>query len=142
MWAGWAERAADCGRAVLLCACTAPGASLSGTSWKLVSYGPAAAQIPAAAGVDTKLTFGTDGKVSGNMGCNSLGGDYSVSADKIVFGPLAATLMACPDPQMTQEGAAFQVLKDTVGFKLAGGTLTITSADGGSALIFVAVTAK
>ena len=117
---------------------------LTGTSWKLTSYGSASAQTPAVPGVETTLTFGADGKLGGNLGCNSMGGDYSVSGQNITLGAVFSTEMACPDPQMAQEGIAFQVLKsnDTVGFKLDGSTLTITSADGKNALVFTAIAGK
>jgi len=117
---------------------------LAGTSWKLTSYGPASTQTPAAPGVETALTFGADGTLSGHLGCNNMSGDYSISGQSITLGAISSTLMACPDPQMTQEGVAFQVLKsnDTVGFKLDGNTLTITSSDGKNALVFAAITGK
>ena len=127
-----------------LSACSSNSRGLSGTSWKLISYGPADSQTPAAPGVETSLTFRTDGKLSGHLGCNSMGGDYSTSGQNITLGAVFSTEMACPDPQMTQEGVAFQVLKsnDTVGFKLDGNTLTITSSDGKNALIFTAIAGK
>ena len=124
------------------CAPNGDAASLAGTSWKLVSYGSASAPQPAAPDVETNLAFGSDGKLNGSMGCNGFSGNYSVQGEKITFGPITATLMACPDPQMAQEGAAFQVLKDTANFKLDGSTLTITSADGNTALMFTAATGK
>ncbi len=126
----------------VLAACAPGGAAvlLTGTSWRLVSYGPASAPKPAMPDVETNLTFRPDGKLTGNMGCNGFGGDYTIQGEKITFGPIAATLMACSDPQMAQEGAAFQVLKDTASFKLDGGTLTITSADGNTVLTFAAAT--
>ena len=127
-----------------LSACASNSNGLTGTNWKLISYGPASTQTPAAPGVETNLTFGADGKLSGHLGCNSMGGDYSTSGQNITLGAVFSTEMACPDPQMTQEGIAFQVLKsnDTVGFKLDGNTLTITSSDGKNALIFTAITGK
>jgi heat shock protein HslJ len=54
---------------------------------------------------------------------------------KLEFGPLASTLMACPDPQMTQEGSAFQVLTGEVSFSLTGNLLTIFDYSGDLALI-------
>jgi heat shock protein HslJ len=117
--------------ALLLTACSSDSASsnLAGTSWKLVSYGPADDQTPAAGDVETSLDFGKDGKVSGRLGCNQFSGDYSLKDGKIVFGMIAATLMACPEPQMTQEGTAFQVMNGTVGYEINGKTLTISAAD-------------
>jgi heat shock protein HslJ len=122
----------------VLTACSAgpAAASLPGTNWKLVSYGSASAPQDAAADIETHLTFGSDGTLGGNMGCNSFGGTYSVQdSGHITFGSIVSTLMACPDPQMAQEGAAFQVLKGTATYQLVGTSLTITSADGETVLV-------
>lgn len=116
------------------CAASADSTSLGGTSWTLVSYGSVDNQASATAGIQTSLNFSADGQVSGNLGCNSLSGNYQVKDGKLVFGPLMSTLMACPDPQMTQEASAFQVLKGTVPFSVAGNTLTIYDVSGASAL--------
>jgi heat shock protein HslJ len=122
---------------LLLAACSSAASlpDLSGTTWKLVSYGPVNAQVPAVEGVETTLVFGSDGQVSGNLGCNSFGGGYTQKDDQITFEPLASTLMACPDPQMSQEGSAFQVLTGSVKFNVDGTFLTITSSSGDLALI-------
>jgi heat shock protein HslJ len=130
---------------LLLSACASSAsaaASLPGTSWKLVSYGPVGSQAPSAASVDTSLVFGTDGQVSGNLGCNSFSGSYEVKGGNIVFGLLASTLMACPDPQMTQEGTAFQVLTGTVRFEISGTTLTIYDASAPISLTLAQVGTK
>ena len=37
-----------------------------------------------------------DGKVMGNSGCNQLSGSYKTDGDKITFGPMISTKMACP----------------------------------------------
>ena len=127
--------------ALVLSACAAPAAtaaSLSGTTWRLVSTASMGTQTPAVPNVPTKLAFAKDGTLAGNLGCNSIGGSYTVKGNQITFGQLSTTLMACPDPQMAQEANAFLVLKDTAGFKLDGSTLTITSADHGTTLTFVA----
>jgi heat shock protein HslJ len=107
------------------CVARTDPATLGGTSWTLVSYGSVDNQTPAAAGIQTRLIFSANGQVSGNLGCNSFSGNYEVKAGKLVFGPLASTLMACPEPQMTQESTAFQVLTGTVRFTVAGSALTI-----------------
>ena len=44
-----------------------------------------------------------DGSVSGKSGCNGFAGASTATADQLSFGPLAATKMACPEPQMQQE---------------------------------------
>jgi heat shock protein HslJ len=122
--------------ALSACAAKTSATSLPGSAWTLASYGTVGKAIPAAEGVPTSLVFSKDGQVSGNLGCNSFSGSYEVQADEIVLGPLASTLMACPDPQMEQEGTAFQVLTGTVRFTLGDGTLTITAPGGMTLLIF------
>lgn len=123
---------------LLLSACTSGSTTqtLGDTNWKLVSYGPANGQIPAADGIETSIKFAADGKVSGNLGCNGFGGDYEQDGTRLVFGPLMSTLMACPEPQMSQESAALSILNGTVDFLLEGDSLTITGA-GGDQLILV-----
>jgi heat shock protein HslJ len=112
----------------LLTACRGgSSASVVGT-WKLVSYGPADKQTPAAEGVDTSIEF-KDGKLNGNVGCNSFGGDYKVNGDQLTFGPIMSTMMACLNQSGDQEQGILAVLKDTVKYSVSGDTLTITSAD-------------
>ncbi len=119
----------------MLSACVGPeSVSLAGT-WKLISYGSSINPTPAEPNVEASLTFGTNGELNGNMGCNGFGGDYKVDGGSITFGPIASTLMACADPVMQQESAAFNVLANTAAFKLEGNLLTITSADGNSVMV-------
>ena len=121
---------------VLLSACSGgTSASLTGT-WKLVSYGSLDNLTSAAPDVDASVIFGDDGTISGNVGCNSFGGDYKVDGDKITFGPISSTLMMCADTAIAdQETAVLNTLTDTMTFVIAGDTLTITSADGSSAIV-------
>ncbi|MBN2115620.1 MAG: META domain-containing protein [Anaerolineales bacterium] len=116
--------------ALVVSACTAeePSVSLIG-SWKLISYGPASAPTPAVADTQAGLTFNEDGTVTGNSGCNGLGGSYAVEGDQITFGEIVMTLMACDDPRMVQENAFQQVLANTAAYKVEGNTLMLTSND-------------
>ena len=129
---------------LILSACASRGTSpsLAGTSWKLVSYGPVGKQIPATPGIKTSLGFGADGKVSGNVGCNQFSGNYEVKEGKIIFGLLASTLMACSEPQMTQESTSFQLMTGTVSFEVKGNTLAIYDASDGISIKFSGVENK
>ena len=118
---------------LILSAC-ASAPALAGTTWKLVSYGPADNPTPAAPGVETSVTFDKDGKINGSVGCNSFSGDYKVAGGQVKFGAIATTLMACEDTVMQQESGVFAVLTGTVNFKIDGDTLTISTTDGASAL--------
>ena len=106
-------------------------------SWRLTAYGPVDSTTPAVPDVDATLIFGEDGTLAGSTGCNELGGDYMVEGDQITFGQIVSTLILCPDLQMAQEEAAFQVLMETASFKIEGDTLTITNND--TVLVFEAV---
>jgi heat shock protein HslJ len=120
--------------ALAACASTGKSASLAGTTWKLVSYGPLGAQIPAAAGIQTHVDFGQAGEIGGNVGCNVFGGGYQVKKGRIIFTDMHMTMMACPEPQMGQESVVLQVLSGTVRFELQGNSLVIFGEDGTSAI--------
>ncbi len=120
----------------ILAACASGGASASITgTWKLIAYGPASNPAPAAADVDTSIEFGSDGKLSGNVGCNGFGGDFKVDGDTITFSPIMSTLMFCDSPAGDQETTTFNVFTESATFVMDGDTLTITSADGGSVIV-------
>lgn len=119
---------------LMLAACSGGGsASVDGT-WSLVSYGPPSVQIPAAPDVETSIEF-KDGQVSGNVGCNGFGGEYEVDGDTLTFGPIMSTMMFCEGPVGEQEMGTLSVLQASASFVLDGDTLTITSADGNSAMV-------
>jgi len=120
---------------ILLSACSGGNSgSVTGT-WKLVSYGPPAKPAPAAADVDTSIEFGSDGTLNGNVGCNGFSGDYNVEGDTIRFESIVSTMMFCEGPAGEQEAATLAVLQGSAKFFLEGDTLTITSADGISAIV-------
>ena len=85
----------------------AVAADLEGTSWR--------AEIitgqPVADGVETTLRFEPDGKVAGTGGCNRFFGPVEIAGDVVTFGPVAATRMACPEPQSAQELRFFAALE-------------------------------
>jgi heat shock protein HslJ len=105
---------------LLLSGCASQGtsASLPGTSWKLVSYGPVDNQTPAASGVATNLDFSKDGTVNGNLGCNSFSGNYQATNGNIVFSMMISTMMACQGPGFMQEGLALEVMNGSVRYTL------------------------
>jgi heat shock protein HslJ len=118
----------------VLAACSG-GASASITGqWKLVSYGSADKQTPAAPDVETSIEF-LDGKLSGNVGCNGFGGEYEVKDDILTLGPVMSTMMFCKGPVGDQEMGTLAVLKDSAKFVLDGDKLTITSADGSAVIV-------
>lgn len=73
-----------------------------------------------------------EGQASGSGGCNTFSGPYrTLSQERIRFGPLAVTRMACEPPLMEQEGRFLSILSAASGYSLYGdGSVSIISADG------------
>ncbi len=126
---------------VVCSACTSQsGSSALIGDWKLVAYGPVESMNPALSGAEATLTFGGDGTLTGNGGCNSLGGKYQVDKKEVSFSDVASTLMACEDARMNQESMVTQVLSGTAEFEIEDQTLAITN--NGMVLVFSNVSAK
>ena len=78
-----------------------------------------------------------DGRVSGNAGCNGLGGSYKTDSNALTFGPIVSTLMACPEPGvMEREQALGQILQETQSYSLTGTTLNLIGSDGAVLAVF------
>jgi heat shock protein HslJ len=122
--------------AMIFSGCAQAAPSLAGSSWKLVSYGPADKQVQAAADQDSTLSLDAQGVISGNAGCNSFSGEYKAADGKLVTDKVASTLMACADSLMQQESAVFATLNGTSQYAIDKDALSITSADGQSKLIY------
>jgi heat shock protein HslJ len=118
----------------VLTACAGGGSASIQGEWKLVSYGPAGEQISAVADVETSIAFDAEGQMSGNVGCNGFGGEYSIQGDKIEFGPVMSTMMFCENVA-EQESGTLAVFQETATFVLDGDTLTIISADGATSIV-------
>lgn len=117
-----------------LTACTGGKSSPSiEGGWKLVSYGPSSGQISAVPDVETSIEF-KDGQLSGNVGCNGFGGEYTVDGDTITFGPIISTMMFC-EAVAVQESSTLAVFQETASFVLDGDTLTIKSTDGAMSIV-------
>lgn len=115
--------------ALILAACAGGASTSIQGQWKLVSYN----QTPAMADVETSIEF-KDGQLSGNVGCNGFGGDYSVDGDTITFGPIVSTMMFC-EAVAEQESSVLAVFQESASFGLDGNMLTIISTDGNLVIV-------
>ena len=78
-------------------------AAIEGVTWTLDSivetHGTSANTVTAVPALDQPATLTFDaGTVTVGTGCNTGSGGYQVAGDEITFGPIAITLMACPEP--------------------------------------------
>ena len=115
---------------LLLSACGGGSFSdpLNNTSWKLTSIN----ETPPLANTSMTVEF-SEGKIGGSSGCNSYGGVYEASGDKLATDSINMTLMACMDAGvMEQESAFLGILQNAQTFKITDGQLLILSTDGKS----------
>jgi heat shock protein HslJ len=111
---------------------------VTGTEWRLSSFGPADGEASLVAGTTVTLKFGEDGRASGSTGCNSYSGTYQVRGDNISFGRLISTRRACLDQKANQQEQRFlSALEAANRFRLSSNRLTIFSDRGRNALNFV-----
>jgi LPXTG-motif cell wall-anchored protein len=113
-------------------------AEVTGPTWELVSLTPAGGAAEDTTGGGITLAFGPEDAVSGSGGCNNYRTSYTTTGSgSIDFGPAAATLMACQEPQGSREGRFFAALDAVNAYSLDGNRLTL-SADDGATLVFSA----
>ncbi|TPE59176.1 META domain-containing protein [Sandaracinobacter neustonicus] len=103
------------------------GAALQGAEWTVFEI----AGKPIVPGSTPSIKF-EDGRVSGAGSCNRFMGGYTIAPDglKLTFSQMASTMMACPDPLMQQEGLFLKSLESVASYSVAGGVLSLSSADG------------
>lgn len=107
-----------------------PDRPLTGTRWVVQGLidRDVASSIPA--GAVAHLTIGADGTVTGNTGCNEMGGSAVATATAITFSGVFTTRRACePDPMLLEQ-AVLGVLRDTVTFEIDADALRLRHASG------------
>ena len=122
------------GLALATCAIAAADPTpLTDTGWQLVSIdsadGPTAVKDPST----FTVTFGADGHAAFLLDCNRGSGSWQATdSGTLSFGPIAVTLMMCPQPSLDTRVAA--ALSGVGGWRIEDGQLTMTPASGDTAL--------
>jgi heat shock protein HslJ len=117
---------------LILAACTSATQTeeLRGREWRL-SWVEPFPSMPAGVTTPT-LMFGDDDRISGQTGCNSAGGTYTVSGDRLTIGNVFSTKRACVEQAGNQlEAAYLGALERTRRFRIVDGQLELLD-DGGS----------
>jgi heat shock protein HslJ len=127
--------------AAVLAGCSAmPSAaeapSLEGTSWILQAL-PGQTLVG-----EQRATLNFEGgRLSGGDGCNRYSMAFKARDGKIeITGPAAATMMACPPPQMIQAEATVAALHGASRYRVEQGRLLLTDASGKLLASFAPVT--
>lgn len=113
----------------------APAGPLAGTHWVLETLGG----NPPIQGSQATLNIGEDGRGSGSDGCNRFMTTVSADGSAIAFGPLASTMMACPEPIMKQAGAFGQALAAAKTYSVMNGQLSLMDEKGATLITFTAL---
>lgn len=113
--------------------------ALRDTYWKLVRLGESAVAPAAAKQREAHLILQKDGKrVVGSGGCNRFFGGVEIEDDRIRFGQLGATMMACPEG-LDREREYFAALGRATRWKIEGSHLELLDAAGALVARFEAV---
>ena len=78
-------------------------------------------------------------EVSATVGCNGMGGTVTVSGDRVTFGNLMGTMMACDEPLMSRERALRDALARARTAHIVGETLALRDDAGKTLASFEAV---
>jgi heat shock protein HslJ len=105
---------------------------LSGIEWHITGVRDDAGRlVPAVDGVrPATISFGDDGGIAGSTGCNRFFGAGVTHDGAIVLGPLATTMMMCPDGAMTQERRILAALDAARSWELEGEILRLSDGEG------------
>ncbi|WP_193869413.1 META domain-containing protein [Planktothrix mougeotii] len=100
--------------------------SLSGTNWKLLSWGNEKSPQTVLKETEISLQF-QDDQISGSSGCNRYFASYTLKDDQLKFGVAGSTQMACPEEIMKQEDQFLSALQASKTFTInSEGQLQIT----------------
>ena len=102
---------------------------LENTYWKLTRLGETAVTVAAQQREPHFILNPQARRVGGSGGCNRLTGSYELNGDKLTFGQMAGTLMACPEG-MDTEKAFLEALGQVNKWKIAGQHLELFDAAG------------
>lgn len=80
--------------------------------------------VPAPLVAPVTVTFEEDW-VFAETGCNSARGGASIADGVLTAGPMATTMMACPEPQMQQEAWVVEMLEGEPSIAVSGSTLSL-----------------
>jgi heat shock protein HslJ len=113
------------------------GVSLAGTDWQLVKLGGAVVKVSGSGREAHMVLDAKTHRVSGAGGCNQLVGGWKVDGDRIEFGQMASTMMACAHG-MDAEGEFLKALESANRWRVSGQELELMDGAGLVVAVFEA----
>jgi heat shock protein HslJ len=107
-----------------------------GVEWRLRNLGLDGLAVDLAGATPT-IRFEPTGDAGGTNGCNSYGGQYTLSGDGVSFGALFQTEIGCEPAVAAVESAFMSALARVDRWSVADGVLVLSASDGSAALEFV-----
>jgi len=104
-----------------------------GTRWEVIAYNNGKQGVVSVlAGTRVSASFGTDGELAGDAGCNQYFAPYKLDGQAMSIGMIATTRKFCAEPEglMQQEALYLDALGSTSTFRLDGDRLELRTADG------------
>lgn len=109
-----------------------PWSLLTGRTWQIEDIGGEGVidSVRATLGFDAGAATG-EARVYGSGSCNRYFGGATLTGEGLSFGPIAGTMMACPEAIMAQEQRLFRALEQVTGFDIdATGALILSGPAG------------
>lgn len=118
--------------------------ALTGPAWRVTNFNNGMQGVVSTVpGTQLTMMFSEDGAISGSAGCNRYTGSYTLSGSSISFGPIATTLMACLDEDVTRQEQQFlAALMASTTFDLVGDRLTLRDNSGATQIVGVRPTVE
>jgi uncharacterized lipoprotein YbaY/heat shock protein HslJ len=111
------------------CGATHVAKTLEGTNWKLTHLGGKPVVVKGAQREPNLVLDSEKRSLAGSGGCNRIAGKYEIIDQRIGFGTIASTKMACPDGMDTEQ-AFIEMLSQVRVWKVLGKTLELYDGQG------------
>ena len=105
---------------------------LADTNWNIINFNNGNQAVTSLLpDTHANVSFGSDGQMNGNAGCNNFSGSYSVNGNSISVGQPASQRVSCADPEgiMDQEAQILAALQSASTFTVSGNQLELRSGD-------------
>ncbi|HET6830293.1 MAG TPA: META domain-containing protein [Solirubrobacterales bacterium] len=73
------------------------------------------------------LQFTADGHIGWQADCNSFGAEVEITADRLLVGEIAGTLVGCPEPELEQDEDLSGFFESDPNWRLDGDRLTLST---------------
>jgi heat shock protein HslJ len=112
--------------------------ALSGVTWNVININNGQAIVGVMPDAAVTMMFDDEGRVSGTAGCNQYSATFRAEGDTMQFSRAMATRMACPNPELMEQEAAFlRALELVTTLRFESNRIDLLRKDGSIAIILV-----